>query len=53
MASGLLNMISYWLFFLSSVLMAASLFIETGPAMAGWTVYPPLSVLEEFSQALD
>ena len=48
MASGLMNMISYWLFFLSSVLMAASLFIETGPAMAGWTVYPPLSVLEEF-----
>ena len=48
MASGLLNMISYWLFFLSSVLMASSLFIETGPAMAGWTVYPPLSVLEEF-----
>ena len=47
MASGLMNMISYWLFFLSSVLMAASLFIETGPAMAGWTVYPPLSVLEE------
>ena len=48
MASGLMNMISYWLFFLSSVLMAASLFIETGPAMAGWTVYPPLSVLAEF-----
>ena len=48
MASGLLNMIAYWLFFISSVLMAASLFIETGPAMAGWTVYPPLSVLEEF-----
>ena len=48
MASGLMNMIAYWLFFLSSVLMAASLFIETGPAMAGWTVYPPLSVLEEF-----
>ena len=48
MASGLMNMIAYWLFFLCSVLMAASLFIETGPAMAGWTVYPPLSVLEEF-----
>ncbi|MDG2369463.1 MAG: cbb3-type cytochrome c oxidase subunit I [Flavobacteriales bacterium] len=48
MASGLLNMIAYWLFFISSSLMAASLFIETGPAMAGWTVYPPLSVLEEF-----
>ena len=48
MASGLMNMISYWLFFVSAMLMAASLFIETGPAMAGWTVYPPLSVLEEF-----
>ena len=48
MASGLMNMISYWLFFISSALMAVSLFIETGPAMAGWTIYPPLSVLEEF-----
>ena len=47
MASGLLNMISYWMFFLSSAIMLASLFIETGPAMAGWTIYPPLSVLEE------
>lgn len=47
MASGLLNMISYWLFFLSSVIMVASLFVETGPASAGWTIYPPLSALEE------
>lgn len=47
MASGLLNMISYWLFFLSSVVMTVSLFVETGPAMAGWTIYPPLSALEE------
>jgi len=47
MASGLLNMISYWLFFLSSFLMMISLFVESGPAMAGWTIYPPLSVLEE------
>ncbi len=47
MASGLLNMISYWLFFLSSVIMTVSLFIETGPAQAGWTIYPPLSALEE------
>lgn len=50
MASGLLNMISYWLFFLSSVLMLYSLFIETGPASAGWTIYPPLSVYEETIQ---
>jgi cytochrome c oxidase subunit 1 len=30
MASGFLNMLSYWFFFLSSVIMFASLFIETG-----------------------
>jgi len=45
MASGFLNMLSYWFFFISSVLMLISLFVETGPAMAGWTVYPPLSAL--------
>ncbi|ETN94394.1 cytochrome c oxidase subunit 1 [Zhouia amylolytica] len=45
MASGLLNMISYWLFFLSSVVMVISLFVEAGPAAAGWTIYPPLSAL--------
>lgn len=46
MASGFLNMLSYWFFFISSVIMLISMFVETGPAMAGWTVYPPLSVLE-------
>ena len=45
MASGFLNMVSYWLFFLSSVIMISSLFVESGPASAGWTVYPPLSAL--------
>lgn len=47
MASGLLNMISYWLFFLSSCIMISSLFVEAGPASAGWTVYPPLSALPQ------
>ncbi len=47
MASGFLNMISYWLFAISSVIMLVSLFIETGPAMAGWTIYPPLSALPQ------
>jgi len=47
MASGFLNMISYWLFFLSSVLMIVSLFVEAGPASAGWTIYPPLSALPQ------
>lgn len=47
MASGFLNMLSYWFFFTSSILMLISLFVETGPAMAGWTVYPPLSALPQ------
>ncbi len=47
MASGFMNMISYWLFFLSSVLMVCSLFVESGPASAGWTIYPPLSALPQ------
>ena len=46
MASGFLNMIAFWLFFLSTVLMVASIFVEAGPAAAGWTIYPPLSALE-------
>ncbi|MCX7546802.1 cbb3-type cytochrome c oxidase subunit I [Xanthomarina sp. F1114] len=45
MASGFLNMISYWLFFLSAIIMLGSLFVEAGPAAAGWTIYPPLSAL--------
>ena len=47
MASGFLNMLSYWFFFLSSIIMLVSLFVESGPAMAGWTVYPPLSALPQ------
>ena len=47
MASGFLNMVSYWLFFLSSVVMVVSLFVEAGPASAGWTIYPPLSALPQ------
>ena len=47
MASGFLNMLSYWFFFLSGVIMFISLFISTGPAAGGWTIYPPLSVLPQ------
>lgn len=47
MASGFMNMLSYWFFFLASVLMFYSLFISTGPASGGWTVYPPLSALPQ------
>ncbi len=47
MASPFINMLSYWLFFLSSVIMTYSLFIESGPAGPGWTIYPPLSALPQ------
>ncbi len=47
MASGFLNMLSFWFFMLSSLIMTYSLFIETGPASSGWTVYPPLSALPD------
>lgn len=47
MASGFINMLSYWFFFVSSIVMLASLFVESGPAAAGWTVYPPLSALPQ------
>ncbi|MBT3417285.1 MAG: cytochrome c oxidase subunit I [Flavobacteriales bacterium] len=47
MASGFLNMLSYWFFFAATMVLLSSLFIETGPASAGWTIYPPLSALPE------
>ena len=47
MASGFLNMLSYWFFAASSVIMLVSLFVETGPASGGWTIYPPLSALPQ------
>jgi cytochrome c oxidase subunit 1 len=45
MASPFLNMLSYWFFFLASVVMLSSFFVQKGPASGGWTIYPPLSAL--------
>jgi len=50
MASPFLNMLSYWFFFIASVIMFSSLFVHTGPASGGWTVYPPLSALHQASK---
>ena len=49
MASPFLNMLSYWFFFMASIVMLSSLFIQTGPASGGWTMYPPLSALHQAS----
>ena len=49
MASPLLNMLSYWFFFLASIIMFYSLFLSTGPFSGGWVAYPPLSALPQAS----
>src|SRR6195952_4664505 len=41
MASPMLNMLSYWFFFLASVIMMSSLFTQTGPASGGGANFSP------------
>jgi cytochrome c oxidase subunit 1 len=47
MASPFVNMLSYWSFFIASVIMLASFFVAGGPAGEGWTAYAPLSALRD------
>ncbi len=49
MAFPRLNMASFWVFFVSGIVMIWSLFVEGGAAGAGWTVYAPLSAVPEYS----
>ncbi len=49
MAFPRLNMMSFWLFVSSGIIMLASFFVEGGPSAAGWTVYAPLSAVPEYS----
>ncbi len=39
-----LNMLSYWFFLLSCIILMASFFVPGGPTGAGWTLYPPQSI---------
>jgi len=43
MAFPKLNLLSFWVFLVSQLVVAASFFVELGSAVAGWTTYPPLS----------
>lgn len=43
MAFPTLNMMSFWVFFLSAVVLVASFFVPGGAFGGGWTMYPPLS----------
>jgi cytochrome c oxidase subunit 1 len=47
MASGFINMLSYWFFFIATVVLLSSIYVEGGPASGGWTIYPPLSALPQ------
>ncbi len=49
MASGFMNMLSYWFFFMASLILFMSLFLETGPPNGGWTAYPPLNAIKNAS----
>jgi len=40
-----LNMLSYWVYLLSVIVLLASFFVTGGPTGAGWTLYPPQSIL--------
>ncbi|MDI7861726.1 cytochrome c oxidase subunit I [Rhizobiaceae bacterium n13] len=39
------NMLSYWIYLLAVVVLAASFFAPGGPTGAGWTLYPPQAIL--------
>lgn len=43
MAFPRLNMMSYWTFFISTIVLIASFFVSGGAFSGGWTAYPPLS----------
>ena len=43
MAFPFLNLLSFWTFLLSLVLITVSFFVQLGTAGAGWTTYAPLS----------
>ena len=41
-----LNMLSFWTYLLSVIVLLASFFVPGGPSGAGWTLYPPQSILQ-------
>ena len=49
MAFPRLNMLSFWVFALASLVLVVSVFVPGGGASAGWTGYPPLSAREVYT----
>src|SRR4029079_15160965 len=40
------NMLSYWVYLLSVIVLVIGFFVPGGPTGAGWTLYPPQSITE-------
>ena len=40
-----MNMMSYWLYLVSVIILLTSFFVPGGPTGAGWTLYPPQAIL--------
>lgn len=45
MAFPFLNMLSFWLYLLSCLVVLLAFFVEGGAPISGWTAYPPLSAI--------
>ncbi len=46
MAFPYMNMLSYWVYLLSVIVLCASFFVPGGATGAGWTLYPPQAITE-------
>src|SRR3546814_2552607 len=40
------NMLSYWVYLLSVIVLVIGFFVPGGPTGAGWTLYPPQAITE-------
>jgi cytochrome c oxidase subunit 1 len=49
MAFPVLNMLSFWITFVSMAIMVAALFVTGGAPLSGWTAYAPLSALGQIA----
>jgi cytochrome c oxidase subunit 1 len=49
MAFPTLNMLSFWVTFVSMMVMVAALFVTGGAPISGWTAYAPLSAVGEIA----
>ena len=41
-----MNMLSYWVYLLSVIILIASFFVPGGATGAGWTLYPPQAIMQ-------